>query len=119
MTTTKATVKRGFTKKIPREIDLGYCTMKVVFCSELQEKGEKHFGLTDFSTKTIYILVTDDDRFNRETLHHELVHVALQSCGLREFDRLPEEPITLGVSQMMFTMEALTPELFDWIWGRK
>lgn len=122
MSNLKFTEDKKYAKDVPREINLGYATFTLVFCSKLEDTSDDGdeflFGATSFPLKKIFVLVTEDDRFNRETAHHELLHVAFFSSGMTEVSKLDIEPMVMAASQQMFILEGLNPELFDWVWGR-
>ena len=119
----KAKYKKAikFPKSVPRELLVGYGAFEIIYCSELDDEhsiDSFHYGITDFAERKIYILITDDDRCNRETLHHELLHVCFASAGYQDGARLEEEEAVTAFSQQLFILERMNPELFDWIWGR-
>ena len=71
--------------KKPTKVRAGFYTWKINWTSE---KADETFGKTDMNRKTITIYKQDNEEIDRETLMHELLHVALEDKVDSVFDNV-------------------------------
>lgn len=98
---------------------LGGFEYRVIF----RHDSDDDFGKTCLAEKTIWINDRYSKQVQRETLLHELLHVALEDCPLVEFpiDKKGdmEEALVRFISPRMFQFLQDNPKLKQFIWGGK
>lgn len=100
------------------EILVGYRTYKLNIKRGLKLQEEKCFGMVDFDTGILYLEKDMDHETARETLVHELTHIALELGGLggEEDTNLvgpcTNEHITTVLSRGWLSLINLNPQLF-------
>ena len=82
MTDTEETFWEKIIAKKITDINVGYRTFTINIKRGLKEENHKCFGVTDFDKGVILLERDMDTQTARETLFHELSHVALELCGL-------------------------------------
>jgi len=106
-------------KKNLVKVNAGYRSFRLDIKRGLKEEGHKCFGVTDFDKGTITLEREMDPETARETLLHELTHIALELCGLggeETTDIVKEhtnEDITTRVSRSLLLLMNLNKELFE------
>ena len=91
-----------------------------------KEKADEVFGKTDTSTKTITIYQCDSKQIERETLFHELLHVALDDKAESVFGYEPndakahdkEENLIRLLSPAFMEILTRAPELVRYLFGK-
>jgi Zn-dependent peptidase ImmA (M78 family) len=119
MTEKKDTFLEVIQKKNLVKINAGYRSFRLDIKRGLKEEGDKCFGVTNFDKGTITLERDMDPETARETLLHELTHIALELCGLggeETTDIVKEhtnEEITTRVSRSLLLLMNLNKELFE------
>lgn len=106
----------------PTKFKSGFYTWKIIWS---EEKVEDCFGKTDIGTKSIVMYSQDNSEIERETLLHELLHVALDDkCeaifgyeGGKLEDK--EENMIRLLSPVMMQILSDNPELHNFLFGRR
>ncbi len=95
---------------IPHKIKLGYFVYSLRLEQHVIGNGDELcYGLTDFERMEIQIDAKQSTQMQRETLFHELLHVALHDCGLVESDL--EEKLIRVISPRVMQFMQDNPEL--------
>lgn len=100
------------------EISVGYRTYKLNIKRGLKLQEDKCYGLVDFDIGILYLEKDMDHQTARETLVHELTHIALELGGLggEEDTNLvgpyTNEHITTVLSRGWLSLINLNPRLF-------
>ena len=119
MTEKKDTFLEVIQKKNLVKINAGYRSFRLDIKRGLKEEGDKCFGVTDFDKGTITLERDMDPETARETLLHELTHIALELCGLggeETTDIVKEhtnEEITTRVSRSLLLLMNLNKDIFE------
>jgi Zn-dependent peptidase ImmA (M78 family) len=119
MTEKKDTFLEIIQKKNLAKINAGYRSFRLDIKRGLKEEGDKCFGVTDFDKGTITLERDMDSETARETLLHELTHIALELCGLggeETTDIVKEhtnEDITTRVSRSLLLLMNLNKDIFE------
>jgi Zn-dependent peptidase ImmA (M78 family) len=119
MTEKKDTFLEIIQKKNLVKINAGYRSFRLDIKRGLKEEGDKCFGVTDFDKGTITLERDMDSETARETLLHELTHIALELCGLggeETTDIVKEhtnEEITTRVSRSLLLLMNLNKDIFE------
>lgn len=101
------------------EISVGYRTYKLNIKRGLKLQDDKCYGLVDFDIGILYLEKDMDHQTARETLVHELTHIALELGGLGgEADTdlvgpYTNEHITTVLSRGWLALINLNPHLFS------
>ena len=102
-------------------IEGGFRSFKIETKRVLKEEGQRCLGITDFDKGIISLDKDIDPQNARETLLHEMTHVALELCGLggdETTDIVRErtnEELTTLVSRGYLLLMNLNPRLFELI----
>ena len=102
-------------------IEGGFRSFKIETKRVLKEEGQRCLGITDFDKGIISLDKDMDPQNARETLLHEMTHVALELCGLggdETTDIVRErtnEELTTLVSRGYLLLMNLNPRLFELI----
>ena len=87
-----------------------------------QEEADEMYGKTDHSTKTVTIYKCKSDEITKETLLHELLHVALEDKAESIFNYDPdkkdydkEENLVRLLSPTLFYLIRENPELIRFL----
>ena len=106
----------------PTKFKSGFYTWKIIWS---EEKVEDCFGKTDIGSKSIIIYSQDNAEIERETLLHEILHVALDDkCDAifgsegGKFDEKEETLIRL-LAPVMMQILCDNRELQNFLFGRK
>ena len=100
-------------------IEGGFRSFKIETKRVLKEEGQRCLGITDFDKGIISLDKDMDPQNARETLLHEMTHVALELCGLggdETTDMVRErtnEELTTLVSRGYLLLMNLNPRLFE------
>jgi len=100
-------------------IEGGFRSFKIETKRVLKEEGQRCLGITDFDKGIISLDKDMDPQNARETLLHEMTHVALELCGLggdETTDIVRErtnEELTTLVSRGYLLLMNLNPRLFE------
>lgn len=100
-------------------IDAGYKTYSLQVVKGLKEGEQKCYGLTDFDLGKLSIEKEMDDQLARETLLHELMHIAFELTGLggEEMTGLvaeqTNEELTTRATRGILLLMNLNKELFE------
>lgn len=100
------------------EILVGYRTYKLTIKRGLKIHDDKCFGLVDFDIGVLYLEKDMDYETARETLVHELTHIALELGGMGGEDEtnlvgpFTNEHITTVLSRNWLALMNLNPKLF-------
>ena len=100
-------------------IEGGFRSFKIETKRVLKEEGQRCLGITDFDKGIISLDKDIDPQNARETLLHEMTHVALELCGLggdETTDIVRErtnEELTTLVSRGYLLLMNLNPRLFE------
>ena len=119
MTEKKDTFLEVIQKKNLVKVNAGYRSFRLDIKRGLKEEGDKCFGVTDFDKGTITLERDMDPETARETLLHELTHIALELCGLggeETTDIVKEhtnEEITTRVSRSLLLLMNLNKDIFE------
>ena len=119
MTEKKDTFLEVIQKKNLIKINAGYRSFKLDIKRGLKEEGHKCFGVTDFDKGTITLERDMDPETARETLLHEITHIALEICGLGGEEvtgivkEYTNEEITTRLSRSLLLLMNLNKELFE------
>ena len=91
-----------------------------------KEKADEMFGKTDTATKTITIYACESRQIERETLFHELLHVALddkaeaifgfEPTDAKSYDK--EENLIRLLSPAFMEILTRTPDLARYLFGK-
>lgn len=105
-------------KTLDRKLKVGCFIYKVVF----QEEDSDH-GKTNVDTKTIYINTKFEKQIQRETLHHEILHICLDDYPLFGKDKMDaeeeEESIVRYISPKQVQIYRDNPWAKKFIFGGK
>ena len=99
-------------------IEGGFRSFKIETKRVLKEEGQRCLGITDFDKGIISLDKDMDPQNARETLLHEMTHVALELCGLGGDEttgivrETPNEELTTLVSRSLLLLMNLNPALF-------
>jgi hypothetical protein len=102
-------------------IEGGFRSFRIETKRVLKEEGQRCLGITDFDKGIISLDKDMDPQNSRETLLHEMTHVALELCGLggdETTDIVRErtnEELTTLVSRGYLLLMNLNPRLFELI----
>ena len=102
-------------------IEGGFRSFRIETKRVLKEEGQRCLGITDFDKGIISLDKDMDPQNARETLLHEMTHVALELCGLggdETTDIVRErtnEELTTLVSRGYLLLMNLNPRLFELI----
>ena len=106
----------------PETFKAGYYTWTIIWSDELPEQA---FGKTDTSTKRVTIYKIENEEIERETLFHELLHVALDDTADSIFNYEPdkkecdkEENLVRLLSPQMLQILTSNPKLASYVLGR-
>ena len=119
MTEKKDTFLAVIQKKNLIKINAGYRSFRLDIKRGLKEEGHKCFGVTDFDKGTITLERDMDPETARETLLHEITHIALEICGLGGEEvtgivkEYTNEEITTRLSRSLLLLMNLNKELFE------
>ena len=100
-------------------VNAGYRTYQLNIKKGLKDSGVKCYGTCDFDEGVISLEKTMAHETARETLFHELTHLALEICSLggdEETGIVPSksnEEITTLISRAFLLLMTLNPELFE------
>ena len=99
-------------------INAGYRTYELVVKKIIIDEGSKCWGLTDFHVGEIALIKAQTHETARETLIHELTHLALELTGLGADDDdcvkvHTNEELTTQVSRGFLLLMNLNPKLFS------
>ena len=100
-------------------IEGGFRSFRIETKRVLKEEGQRCLGITDFDKGIISLDKDMDPQNARETLLHEMTHVALELCGLggdETTDIVRErtnEELTTLVSRGYLLLMNLNPRLFE------
>jgi Zn-dependent peptidase ImmA (M78 family) len=103
--TRKTSIKTPKNAHKTLEAKLGAFTYKIHF----SRQSDENHGLTDTSTKEIWINSRFDIQVQKETLLHELLHVALEDFPLFE------NPIAKADEQEEYTVRYISPRLHQFL----
>jgi hypothetical protein len=100
-------------------INTGYRTYDLNIKRVLKDSGNKCYGITDFDAGFISLERDMDHETAKETLLHELCHIALEICGLGGNEETgivrehTNEELTTQVSRGFLLLMNLNPRLFE------
>jgi len=100
------------------EILVGYRTYKLTIKRGLKLHDDKCFGMVDFDIGVLYLEKDMDYETARETLIHELTHIALELGGLggdenHQVGPYTNEHITTVLARNWLSLMNLNPKLFS------
>jgi Zn-dependent peptidase ImmA (M78 family) len=106
----------------PEHFKAGFYTWTIHWSEELPDEA---FGKTDTSQKRITMYKMDNEEMERETLFHELLHVALDDMTeaifgyeLEKKDSDKEENLVRLLSPQLLLILTSNPKLASFILGR-
>lgn len=96
-------------------VKLGFYTYKIRF----SEQSTENHGVTDTDSKEIWINTKGTKEMQRETLFHELLHVALEDCPALRIEEMKaddrEEDIVRAISPRMMQFLCDNPSLQEFL----
>ena len=97
-------------------VDTGFGWFSIIYCDHLVDDGEELYGEVDFNDRKIYIKFSYDLDVLKSTILHELYHICFYMSGMqRDSDKYNEEEVVGMLSNMMFILTHLNPDLILWI----